>query len=118
MVCASGQENRRLLLLVTAHGVFAFRQHGAELTVGWIHLDDGVGSGTARDELDPRVSQPFNQRWTGKVAHEPDPSSHRMHPYLFVGPSALHGPVRDIAVTASLQADWQGTDDVAWKWGV
>src|SRR5205814_5442640 len=99
-------------------GVFAFRQHDTELSVRWSRLDGRARCGTIWDELDRRIGLSFNERRTGQVANEPEPPCHRVHPYLFVGPGALHRPIRDIVVAAGLHAHWQRADYIAREWRV
>src|SRR5258706_15926383 len=103
---------------MTSHGIFAFRQHGPEQSIRWIGLSDSARPGTISDKLNRRVGLSFNKCRTGKVAHEPDPPCYRVHPYLFVGPGALHRPIGDIVIAPGLHAHWQGADYVAWEWGV
>src|SRR5580765_1489755 len=101
MVCVGGQESPRMFLALTAHGVPAFRQQDPELSVGWISPGERARRRTVWDELDRRVGFSFDECRAGEVTHEPDPPRHGVHPYLFVSPSTLDRPIRNIVVAAS-----------------
>src|SRR5579862_1604423 len=117
MVGVGGQENPRLYLTATSDSVFAFGQHGPELTVRRIHLVGNARLGTD-GELEQGVGISFDQCRASQIAHKPDPAPDRVDPHFFIRPSALDRPIRNIGVASGLYAHRQRADDVAWEWRI